>query len=430
MAHYLRQHNACCIAGFGIFRLDKVSSHIDPIAQKFQPMELIPIFTQGNFESSINFISYCGSVWGLSFNEANQKVSLQLELANHELLNNGKLSIDELGFFTQGLNGKIQFEFAKDKWTTASSFGLTAIRFIQETQKPKKLLVDRTAKPGEHEDIEETRENALRELKQMLEDAGVDNSVANEPKAPKSKVFPVLATVLTLILIVNVVLFLQKNPKAANNSEIAKMNMAELPANIDTEEVTELSENVQLNTTNTSNKSTNNQLFNPGFALSKGAFEFDSSNYFNNLNLLNLVSQDEVLSQTNLNRNLVNPDKSIADLQINEPSDSKETFKEVKTNTLNNNTLKKEQVTRDVKTTQPENSFFYIIVGAFGNHENAVKLQESYKNKGYESSQLLPANKKGMTLVAIQQLANEEEANDLKATYESQGIDCWIFQRN
>ncbi len=427
VAHFLRQSNACCIAGFGIFRLEKLSSHIDPIAQKFQPMELIPIFTQGHFETSTNFISYCGSVWGLSFVEANQKVNLQLELANHELLHHGKLNIEELGMFTQGLNGMIQFDFAKDKWTAASSFGLTGIRFIQESQKPKKILVDRTAKPGEHEDIDETRENALRELKQMLEDAGVDNNVTADPKVPKSKVFPILATVLTLILIINVVLFLQKHPQAANQSEIAKMNMADLPTDLDSENETTLAPKTEENIQHSASPSEGNLLFNPGFSISKGEFDFDSTAYFNNLSLLNLVSQDEVNIQTNQVNTTTEFEKTIPKLAGNKIEILNETPKETEVKSNKKNIKEADNTIQQVKVSASQSINYYIIVGAFGNYDNAVNLQNTFKEKGFEQAQLLSSNKKGMTLVAIQKTSTEIEANDLKATFESQGIECWVF---
>ncbi len=430
VAHFLRQSNACCIAGFGIFRLEKQSSHIDPLAQKFQPMELIPIFTQGNYETSTNFISYCGSVWGLSYVESSQKINLQLELANHELLNHGKLHIEELGLFAKGQNGKIQFDFAKEKWTAASSFGLTGIRFIQENQKPKKILVDRTAKPGEHEDIEETRENALRELKQMLEDAGVDNNLASAPKLPKSKAFPILATVLTLILVINVVLFLQKHPQAARQSEIAKMNMADLPTNLGADEDTEVSIQAQNNSQKQATSAENNLLFNPGFVLSKGDCDFDSTAYFNDLSLFNLVSQDEVSQQPDQINTIAKLEKTIPQVAPNKEAIFEESPKEIEFKSSNKSAKLPNNNLNQVNHSSNNSSGYYLIIGAFGNYDNAVNQQNTFKEKGFEQTQLLPSNKKGMTLVALQKTSSENEATDLKNTFESQGIECWIYQKH
>ena len=429
VAHYLRQSNACCIAGFGIFRLEKQSSHIDPIAQKFQPMELIPIFSQGNYETSTNFVSYCASVWGLSFNEANHKIKLQLALSNQELLNQGLLTIAELGQFSQGQNGIIQFEVAKDKWSAASAFGLTGIRFIQESQQPKKILVDRTAKPGEHENIEETRENALRELKQMLEDAGVDNSFETENGKPKSKVFPILATVLTLILLINVVLFLQKNPQAAKQTEIAKMDMAAaLSDDIDssigntkTSELNPVNENLQ---TNNTPQIANNLLFNPGFAISKNEFEFDSTAYFSQFDLLQLTKPEEIKITPEIsNTEPIFEPKKVAIVNPSKPE-------KVATNSLELNTHSEKSPTKEQAEPFPLVNTYHLIVGAFGNYENAQKLLNELNEKGFKEAQLIPAKKKGMTLVSLQTVSSETEASDLKASLESQGIESWVFPKN
>jgi hypothetical protein len=434
VAHYLRQSNACCIAGFGIFRLEKQSSHIDPIAQKFQPMELTPIFTQGNYETSTNFVSYCSSVWGLSFNEANQKIKLQLELSSQELLNKGLLFISELGQFSQGQNGIIQFEVAKETWSAASAFGLTGIRFIQETQQPKKILVDRTAKPGEHEDIEETRENALRELKQMLEDAGVDNNFETENNKPKSKVFPILATVLTLILLINVVLFLQKNPQAAKQTEIAKMDMAaalsdEIDSSIENKKTSELNpvnENLQ---TNNSPQIANNLLFNPGFAIIKNEFEFDSTSYFNQFDLLQLAKPEELKIKPEISNTypVIEPKKGAVS-NVEKAEDFASNSLEI--NPEKKQTLVNENAERLTHVQNEKSISYHLIVGAFGNLENAQKLQNEFNEKGFKEVQLIPAKKKGMTLVSLQTVSSEAEASDLKATLESQGIESWVFPKN
>ena len=432
VAHYLRQNNACCIAGFGIFRLEKQSSHIDPIAQKFQPMELIPIFSQGNYETSTNFVSYCASVWGLSFNEANHKIKLQLELSNQELLNKGLLTISELGQFSQGQNSVIQFEVAKDNWSAASAFGLTGIRFIQEIQQPKKILVDRTAKPGEHENIEETRENALRELKQMLEDAGVDNSFETENGKPKSKVFPILATVLTLILLINVVLFLQKNPQATKQTEIAKMNLAaELTADNDSSLEnpikSELNPVIENSNPKIVTQETSNLLFNPGFAISKYEFEFDSTAYFSQFDLLQLAKPEEIkITPAISNTEPVFEPKKVA--IVNPSKTEKIATNSLELDTNFEKTAIKEQA-EPLPLVQKFNSY-HLIVGAFGNYENAQKLLNELNEKGFKEVQLIPAKKKGMTLVSLQTVSTETEASDLKETLASQGIESWVFPKN
>jgi hypothetical protein len=73
---------------------------------------------------------------------------------------------------------------------------------------------------------------------------------------------------------------------------------------------------------------------------------------------------------------------------------------------------------------------YHLIVGAFGNYENAQKLLNELNEKGFKEAQLIPAKKKGMTLVSLQTVSSETEASDLKASLESQGIESWVFPKN
>jgi cell division septation protein DedD len=290
-------------------------------------------------------------------------------------------------------------------------------------------LVDRTAKPGEHENIEETRENALRELKQMLEDAGVDNSFETENGKPKSKVFPILATVLTLILLINVVLFLQKNPQAAKQTEIAKMDMAAaLSDDIDssigntkTSELNPVNENLQ--TINTPQIAIN-LLFNPGFAISKNEFEFDSTAYFSQFDLLQLAKPEEIKITPEIsNTEPIFEPKKVAIVNPSKPE-------KVATNSLELNTHSEKSPTKEQAEPLPLVNTYHLIVGAFGNYENAQKLLNELNEKGFKEAQLIPAKKKGMTLVSLQTVSSETEASDLKASLESQGIESWVFPKN
>jgi cell division septation protein DedD len=231
-----------------------------------------------------------------------------------------------------------------------------------------------------------------------------------------------------------VVLFLQKNPQAAKQTEIAKMDMAaalsdDIDSSIENKKTSELNpvnENLQ---TNNSPQIVNNLLFNPGFAIIKNEFEFDSTSYFNQFDLLQLAKPEELKIKPEISNTdpVIEPKKGAVS-NVEKAEDFASNSLEI--NPEKKQTLVNENAERLTHVQNEKSISYHLIVGAFGNLENAQKLQNEFNEKGFKEVQLIPAKKKGMTLVSLQTVSSEAEASDLKATLESQGIESWVFPKN
>lgn len=94
--------------------------------------------------------------------------------------------------------------------------------------------------------------------------------------------------------------------------------------------------------------------------------------------------------------------------------------------------LKKETVEKEplkISAINTEAGNYFIIGGCFGVHENAVKLSEELKTKGFPS-QLLGKGKKGLEIVSISSAASRSKAEEMLGFIQESGYpDAWIMKK-
>lgn len=406
LAHFLRQNHSCQLQCFGEFQVIEVSSHVDPDAQLFHPMGLEPVFVQSNKPTSEDFISYCSSVWACSYQVSENKIKEQLIESGNYLSNEGSFTIKGLGSFTKGSNAQIHFRKDAENWTSGISFGLTNIRFTPGANKVRTILVDRSAKPGDMEEISIAREQALRELRLMLEQANIAESGKSQKKIGA---FPIIATILTLILLINVILFLKKNPTSTIQTEIAKMDMASETGNLIKDSVNPIFETDQLEVENSSSS----KNYNPGTLIKRGEMEFDSNDYFPiidlnvipNINELNTELKSETNSESLEDENIEMPiEKAVINATPSAP------------------------VINKIKENKGSNASFSLVAGAFKSIGNAEKLERELKSQGYKNASVLKPKNHIYFLVFYESFSKREEAMKLQTQLENKGEEPWIFE--
>ncbi|MFY8021354.1 MAG: SPOR domain-containing protein [Bacteroidia bacterium] len=406
----MRQNHSCSIAGFGDFQVHAVSSQVDPIAQLIHPMNLELVFTEGSNISSSNFIDFCAHVWQMNFADAKSKIDQQVKEAHLYLSNEGSFSIENLGIFTKTAQSGIHFKLDAENWTSGISFGLPDLRFQAAANKVKTITVDRTAQPGDMEEISLAREQALKELRQMLDQANIAESGKTNKKIGA---FPIIATVLTVILLINVILFLKKNPTSAIQSEIAKMDMASETGSLikDSVEPVGKSNLVEVQV------ESKDKIFNPGFAIRKAEFDFDSNQYFPIINL-NVI-----------------PDINSVNEQLKEESSIDETTPEVteplvieQASPIVKNNNSAPVISKITENNTNKIGAYSLVAGAFKSQVNARKLERELKAQGFKNAQVLKPKNHIYFLVFYESFSNRADAMKKQAQLEVNGEEPWIFE--
>jgi cell division septation protein DedD len=409
VAHYLKQSHSCKLQGFGDFQVHVVSSHVDPVARLFHPMNLALEFFQNSDSTSFDFIEFCSYIWETSTDNAESRIKSQIIESNNYLSSEGSFFISGLGLFTKSKDGSIHFKIDNENWVSGVSFGLPDLRFVPGANKLKTITIDRSAKPSDMEEISYAREQALKELRQMLEQANIAESGKSSKKIGA---FPVIATVLTLILLINVILFLKKNPTSTIQSEIARMDMASETGKLIKDSVNpiELSSSIDVN------NDTKLFNFNPGFAIKRGFIEFDSNNYFPIINLDVIPAMNEIHEQ-------LKPEP----LQIESPEVEEEVESVMETKPVIKNGSAAPLIGKINENTS-SNAGFSLVAGAFKNVGNAQKLEKELKSLGYKNATVKKPKNHIYFLVFYESFSKREEAMKLQIQLESKGEEPWIFE--
>ncbi|MCG9881444.1 MAG: hypothetical protein MH472_12670 [Bacteroidia bacterium] len=225
--HYLHKHTELCLEEFGRFAAQSNEFSVDPIAKKIIPAQKKIYFQVGNFENTPEFIQFVSEVLNISSEEIVNILHSFWKKFKLELQTLKRVEIEGLGLFKFNVMGEIDFESVQTDPFLDETFGLKPIHFAANLLKTKRIVVETV----EEEDaaLVEMRETALKELKVLLDQARISESQHN----PKSnKLFPIVASVLTLILLINLALFLYKGPVDGIKQQISQMNIFENPAAI------------------------------------------------------------------------------------------------------------------------------------------------------------------------------------------------------
>ncbi len=410
VSHYLKQSHSCKLQGFGDFQVHVVSSHVDQVAQLFHPMNLVLEFVQNSDSTSLDFIEFCAHVWETTTDNAESRIKSQIIESNNYLSSEGSFFISGLGLFTKSKDGSIHFKIDNENWVSGVSFGLPDLRFIPGANRVKTITVDRSAKPGDMEEISYAREQALKELRQMLDQANIAESGKSSKKIGA---FPIIATVLTLILLINVILFLKKNPTSTIQTEIARMDMASETGKLikDSVNPAEISNSIEVK------NDTKSFNYNPGFAIKRGFIEFDSNDYFP------IISMDVIPGMNEVHEQL-KPEP----VQVETPEVEEEEVEPVKESKPVIKNATSAPLISKIKENTSSTAGFSLVAGAFKSIGNAQKLEKELKSSGYKNASVLKPKNHIYFLVFYESFSKREDAMKLQTQLESKGEEPWIFE--
>ncbi|MDP1725913.1 MAG: hypothetical protein Q8M15_03950 [Bacteroidota bacterium] len=408
ISHFLHKHNELALSGVGIFSCEQSYIIVDPLAKIISPAAKKIHFLPHSDSCTKEFLLFFKEISGESESLIVDKLLQLAKDFNTELLANGKLNIEGFGIFHLGSDQQISFKQQEGDHFNADSFGLVKIHFAANLSKIKRIVVEKPIlETQEDRDLTQMRESALRELKVLLDQAKISE---NAKPAKTSKIFPVVATVLTLILLVNLGLFLFKSPVSPLAEQVSKMDMlgksgeildsqtstatvsAAKPIKVEpiiTEPV--LVENFDsLNVHIASN-------------LRKGEYNFDSTLYVEPIDLS--------LPPTPVFTEPVKEESVSSDAKINIA----------------------ETVNTPIEIAAPNSEStiekgYYLIGGAFKGIKSAQKLQLELIELGHKDAQIIKPAKNKNYLVAYQRFENLPEAKMMKVkTQEEENWDVWIY---
>lgn len=219
IAHYLHKHNELCLAGMGRFACTVNECRVDPVAKLMFPAGKTVFFQSGDFATTPDFSLFLKTVLGKTDLDVDDKLLQFASLFRAGLKEKGKFEVEGFGSFRTNVMGEPEFEQHSSVSFRDESYGLKPVHFAANLVKTKRITID---KEEEDPELTEMRESALKELKVMLDQA----RVAEASKEKKSSLlFPVVATVLILILLANIGFFLYKGPVDDLKTQVSKMNL-------------------------------------------------------------------------------------------------------------------------------------------------------------------------------------------------------------
>ncbi len=425
IGHYLHKHNELCIAGFGRFAKQTQGYIVDPVAKKIVPSTHKVYFQVGEFETSPAFIQFLTQCLGTDSSANVNKLQGFVEAVKTELQSNMKLAIPHLGTFILQITGDLSFESAKTETFNENTFGLIPVHFAANLLKTKRIVVEKPEEEGEEKELTQMRESALKELKVLLDNARIAES--QKPKKT-SKVFPIIASALTLILLVNLGIFLFNGPVDQLKQQISQMNILGKTGEIlDTQmaQVKPAMAAVKANPSPVVEELISTDSISQHFpmAYSKGSFDFDSTQYTYQIVLPmedTIIPVSPIMPIANSYKT---PEPEIPGLEeetaVAKPIKKIEKAKVAKLDAPN-------MVNVDALKNGIEKGF-YVIAGAFKSQANANRFKDKMAQKGEVAALVFKPSTHPFYLVAFQKSANLNQA--LTILEKNQIIDpsIWVY---
>lgn len=408
ISHYLHNHNELCIEGLGRFSGEEVSFLVDPVAKFIYPANRKLNFAVDNSSTTEDFLLFLEKVC-LIHNPKEKLISFTQSL-KQDLQANRKLELEGLGFFKLNVMGEVDFEPYRQESYEASTFGLKPVHFAANLLKVKRIEIQ---KEEEDPEVTQMRESALKELKVLLDQV----KVTEHAKAKKkSNLFPVVATVLTAVLLINLGFFLFNGPIEDLSKQVAKTNVMGKTGDVLEKAMAEVIDSAQGDTQNHISNNISGKLEEVdytvvsekiGLCYKRDTFNFDSLSYTQVLTIE--AVQDSVVaapvSSDNATVNAVN-DEVVESVEpvIGDP----------------------EIYHADAAENGIEKGF-YIVKGAFKNSKNAANEVVVLRKSGYKSAIWIKPEKYPYHLTAIERSETLNRALDKSEKLMAKGQKVWIF---
>ncbi len=412
--HYLHKHNELAISGIGKFTAEINGVVINPVAKTIHPNNRTIHFHQHADETTPEFIAYFANYSNLTEGAIVNKLEQLAANFRTKLKSDLKWVIEPFGTFRLDIDNCIFWDSAKTENFCDSSFGLVPLNFMASLNKVKRIVVEKTT-VVEEEELTLLRESALKELKVLLDHA----QIAESTKPSRSnKVFPIVASVLTLALIINLTFFLFKSPDKqtvkGSDNQVSQMNLlgnagevldsqyslaTKQNKKLTVEELASRQDNI---TSQIAFDSLNRHI---GLAITKGTYYFDSSVYIKPV--IEYLTPDPVLPE---------PEKIIVETQVE---------KQIKDIPLVENTyssIDPEPIVQNLETG------YYLIAAAFRKAKNSEKVRQDLITKGYQNSLVVKPPELKYNLVVYEKYNTLSEALLARDKTLEENEEVWIYQ--
>ncbi|MFN4082182.1 MAG: hypothetical protein ACK4K9_00975 [Bacteroidia bacterium] len=407
--NYLVEGKEIILPGLGIFSIQYIPSSLDPVANKLMPPRKKIIFEENSKVENLYFYKLLSNYYKISLPEATSITQLIVADLVQELKNSNYFEAKGFGVF-KGAPGFIQFQ-PNNFAIFIDAFGLPEVKVKNQPVVAKKITVEKKQTIEETpESAEEMRIKALNELKQLLDKSSSKQQQANH-KQKTGKYFPYIATALTVILLINVLIYLNKETFSPLSQTVSQMAMGS--PKIDTENTTEklIAEEIKREDKSEVNVETNYLVHSERVfkSLSNRTVFFEPKTE----PLETEIQKFETAESDELKSNI----------------DEVAVISETKTMAKNENIAKKDIVYM-VARAEANNieKGFYIVAGVFSIEENANNFVKNLHNKGFKKVAKLKPLKFKNYMVVFNKYSNRREAEVAHTEFLKENPEAWIYE--
>lgn len=418
--HYLHKHNELCLADFGRFATQVSDFSVDPVAKKITPQRKRIYFQTGEFGNSSDFLTFITTISNDNPAQLVDNLASFVASVKSQLKLESKITIEDFGTFRMNVMGELEFDSNQTLFFDDESFGLRPIHFAANLLKTKRIVVEQAEE--EEQELVQMRESALKELKVLLDNARVAESSEH---TKKSKAFPIIATILTLVLLINLGFFLFKGPVAQIKQQISQMNILGKTGEILDSQASEsltvkpASPHVTVITKEEATlvpQNSDSLITHIGQYLGRQNFELDSFNY-------SLVQtekiEDKILVQDIVEKPTAEPVTLVPQY---EPIANPVEVIDPSVDYYNSPNM--------VNVDAQENGIdkgFYVIAGAFKSEENANRMRAKMVKKGDTSAVVFKPSSYPYYLVSYQKSKTLNQALNLLEKKDDANPAIWVY---
>lgn len=405
----LEQGHTTYVPGLGNFNIQLISSHVDPVANLFIPPGLKIVFSETYHSVEPNaFITDGAQFFNVSFDDFSNELNKNLNELFDALNNSRQFKAEPLGIF-KGSKGFIQFQPDNNLTLATFAFGLTPVKLKNEPVVARKITIEKKSEPITAENAEELRIKALNELKQLLE-----KPAKSKAKPKNAGLFPILATFLTVVLLINVLIYLNKETFSPISQTVSEMALGS-NFKIDSQQA---------------NKTTAKPIKDNHLASVEPNFTEHVQHVVQSLST-RTQSPIPVTDDADIKSN-TNADDNLTPLVTNEPTDVSDLPVIAENSRLNQNLNKKSQkeivymIAR--ASANAVDKGFYVVAGVFASSENAYKFRESLVRKGYTDATVMKPLKFRNNMVCAARFDKRNKAEAFIENFTSVAPDAWIYE--
>jgi len=416
LAKLFYQKDNIFVEGLGCFVAKYNYSHIDPVSSLIFPSQKIFVLDKStSAEDSFLALAISRDLI-ISIDRAKEVIKNQVRDFLETLNTQQRINIPGIGTFSQSNLG-IDFIADESYNYFSGSFGLKSLKLAKpgDQLKVKRIVIEKDPESIAHNlDAHELQKESLKELRKLLEKKHVHE--AKEIHKNKSKLFPIIATALTLVLILNVLVYMQKKPLVHLQETISNFELsAKYTAWIDSAKAL-----VNFNSSDNTTKE-------PTSVEAEVEKPKQENKQSNEIVTPEIIDSPTEVAQTAIIENkepvIEKENKVIVDeakVSIEKPI-VKESVKEIV-----KESVKAEKMAIESSSIKEVKSGYYIIAGAFKVEANAKKLCKKLKAEGFSTSQIIPHQPLDMVTFAYTNSSQEAEALLAKIKSE-QNASAWIF---